>query len=67
MVYSAGSLHTGTGVAFIMAVEINTLRVQYRRLYDSTNMDTITAMSVSPDGSTIACHGSKYNGGLWSR
>ena len=55
----------GSATPFIMRVNLNTKRVQWRRYYTSTGMDTITAMAISPDASNIAVFGSAYNNNAW--
>ena len=61
-VFSAGRSDQATGpTAFILRLNVSTNRVQWRRYYKSTGMDTVTAMAISPDGTNIAAHGSSYN------
>ena len=40
-------------------------KVQWRRYYTSADMDTVTAMAISPDLSNIAVYGGIYNANVW--
>lgn len=47
----------GSRTSFIMRVNLATKRVQWRRYYISSGMDTIMAMAISPDAANIAVFG----------
>ena len=65
-VFSGGrSDKPGNPTPFIMRLNLGTQRVQWRRYYTSQDMDTVTAMAISPDASNIAVYGSAYNNNAW--
>lgn len=65
-IYSGGRATTNPDKGFIYAVDVTVNRTKWRRFFSGSAMDTITAMAPSPDGATLAVHGSTYNNNLWS-
>ena len=60
MIFTGGYTSMESGAAWIMAINMDANRVQWRRYYkeDGNEMNAITAMSVNPSGSAIAVIGS---------
>ena len=59
-IFTGGSSRMpGVITPFIARLNIASNRVQWRRYYTSTgtNIDTVSGMAISPDGSNIAVHG----------